>query len=534
MQDLVNLVSRQPTFGSFELFGRESQGLLPRELDYLTSPRALHTQERLKKGEAVFKLIRNESPGVDLRRVPPTVSTVAIKDEVRPKKQDELVTTPYKLRGRVATPDASGLISISRHVWAEYSLLFDPFREQVSESMFVWYCIHLYWQRVMHLMKLNGNETAESRKYLAHSQQILGIPGIIYKYLEDLGNFFTHGGHLLYLSTLIPSDTEIIMHSDLTGFFGRVNDETCVLYQRFPSPGIAAMSICKDMQFSTINTSEREHWWNLPLELRPLSLRAGLPTVNLLGYSPAKKLSNKQVDILLRTGVRTNGLTFGTRSKSAFCFNSQLFNMISTIIKQLPIVGISRQLPRQSTGSDRQGLFQMVFSAHCDPSKHFTDAFVTTQVPYWSKGNDETSVQDIVMCYRPFRQSISKFDGPVDLKTEVIIENERTVRADSLWESSYKDKLKGGVAEYRRANLHQFNQELVQDFTGFHTMYKVWSCYSHKAFTQLPSYEWQQHSEENHRDQNTDILIDHHTRRGGNRRLLIQRYIRETTIIIED
>jgi hypothetical protein len=174
------------------------------------------------------------------------------------------------------------------------------------------------------------------RRYLSSNEYPVHEP--INAYLRGIGNFEDPSGteHKFRLQRLPGRDD----HNGIAGYFGRVNGETHHLYESLPSPGVAAQRAVVDLQY-TMNQGPQI--WNLPEELRPpedewvaevpepnddlledeedeaiperergigavgVEGMEPLPTANLLGWSPAVRLTNEQRQISENCGVQEEG-----------------------------------------------------------------------------------------------------------------------------------------------------------------------------------------------------------------------------------
>jgi hypothetical protein len=214
-------------------------------------------------------------------------------------------------------------------------------------------------------------ESIEERnlvRYLRSSEY--PVHETINSYLRGIGDFEDPSGtkHQFRLLRL-PGVNE---YEGVSGFFGRVGPETHFLYESLPAPGVVALRLLRDLVYTRHIFDHPD--WDLPDALRPEQLapepqveeevnleapedadeeqdlalqqaddgevavepepvgepRRPRPTANLLGWSPAERLTNEQRQALEDCGL---GDEFPT-DYPRFMLNNGLFEAIAIRVKQ--------------------------------------------------------------------------------------------------------------------------------------------------------------------------------------------------------
>jgi hypothetical protein len=242
------------------------------------------------------------------------------------------------------------------------------FSRFVSLTMYQYYNILHFWARIAAIREHRGMANKEKRnlvRYLKSNEYI--VHETINSYLRGIGDFEDPSGtkHQFRLMRL-PGMQE---YEGISGFFGRVGADTHFLYESLPAPGIVALRLLQDLGYTRHIFDYPD--WDLPDALCPEQLApepaveepdeeddqeesdpaleqaddgphhreelepTGEPrrprlTANLLGWSPAERLSNEQRQALEDCGL---GEEFPT-DYPRFMLNNGLFENIAVRVKQ--------------------------------------------------------------------------------------------------------------------------------------------------------------------------------------------------------
>lgn len=217
-----------------------------------------------------------------------------------------------------------------------------------------------FWGRVAVIRSHSGRITEDERNLISYlSSREYPIHEPVNAYLRALGDFEDPSGTEHYFRLMrLPGIEEI---EDIAGFFGRVTANTHHLYESLPAPGVSALRVLKDLEYTR---NEGPQDWNLPDELQPLEIVApeeapeeeeegeehqdealpeeereeiahaerprNLPTANLLGWGPAVKLTTEQRQTLENCGIEDGFAT----NLSRFAINEGLHEVIADRVRR--------------------------------------------------------------------------------------------------------------------------------------------------------------------------------------------------------
>jgi hypothetical protein len=211
------------------------------------------------------------------------------------------------------TVTADSFIALVRRTYDNVCTADKEFSRNVCYSMYQHNNNIHFGARVAAIRSLTGRATEDDKNlisYLASKEYPVHEP--INAYLRGLGDFDDPSGteHKFRLLRL-PAVEEF---DDIAGFFGRVDHNTHYLYESLPAPGVSALRVLKDLEYTRGAIQAN---WDLPEALRPppvpgLPVEAiveedealpfeerevmverprNLPTANLLGWGPAVRFN---------------------------------------------------------------------------------------------------------------------------------------------------------------------------------------------------------------------------------------------------
>ena len=263
-------------------------------------------------------------------------------------------------RENTFTVTADSFIALVRRTYENVCTADKEFSRHVSYSMYQYYNTIHFWGRVAMIRSHSGRTTEDERNLISYlSSREYPIHEPISAFLRALGDFEDPSGSEHYFRLMsLPNAQEI---DDIAGFFGRVGPDTHYLYESLPSPGVVALRVIKDLEYTR---GEGPKDWNLPDEIQPLEMappveeeeweeeqgqaqdeaipeeerRAAeraerprnLPTANLLGWGPAVKLTTEQRQTLENCGVEDGFATNLTR----FTINEGLHDVVADRVRR--------------------------------------------------------------------------------------------------------------------------------------------------------------------------------------------------------
>lgn len=173
----------------------------------------------------------------------------------------------------------------------------------IPASAYTYYMIILLWRRILQVTPYRGNSHFENLSKAL--PQKLPVPKEIKLYLDSIGSVVDSEG-LKWRFNFTPELTSDEFY-DACGSYGRISDITHLWYETLPAPIIPLLAMRADI----LRTNHKgDYHWALPAELTPKPVGSHLPanpTLNLLGYSYARRLTSDQVDVLLCNGISVTG-----------------------------------------------------------------------------------------------------------------------------------------------------------------------------------------------------------------------------------
>ena len=242
---------------------------------------------------------------------------------------EEKMFTKFKL-------DYSGFMTLVKASYIAQVTTDRVLAKFVSESMFTYYCVLVFWRRIF---QIDCESTGGTE--LKKLSQVLGevsLPTDIQFYLDGLGNITDSESQTWKLEPQ-SHPTNLVVSGGASGSYGQVNAQTHILYETIPAPIIPLLHIGADL-YRTLNYGPLD--WELPVNLTPVNNGdhpAGLPTSNLLGYSRAERLTDDQLNSIENQGIALNAAQNGIDTYNVInvhnvpvnqplvaCINAQLKN----------------------------------------------------------------------------------------------------------------------------------------------------------------------------------------------------------------
>ncbi|XP_046746485.1 uncharacterized protein LOC124411431 [Diprion similis] len=199
---------------------------------------------------------------------------------------------------RYFTITTDSYISLCSRVYAALCAEDDEFADNVPESVFQYYAVILLWLRFADLQPSSMRSSQFLKEIYKLPCEELHVPLPLLIYLKGIGNFCDIDQ--CERQFMLP---ELPTHECIGGVkytYGKISAKTHHYYEAFPAPGIAALRIQADIQY-TKYICNANLFWDLPDDLRPdvldSRIKSAAPTRNLLGWAPAQELTSAQLEL---------------------------------------------------------------------------------------------------------------------------------------------------------------------------------------------------------------------------------------------
>lgn len=203
-------------------------------------------------------------------------------------------------------PGCYQLPNITKMLYEQLQKDYPVITKYISESVFAYYCAVVVYFRLLRLLKVK--DKMMTRDELDFHNRVkaanLMVPTLLQDYISCLGDVTFYNGHFRERYDFTMLSIEYFTSADgSSGWFGKINANTHILYQMYPCLSVYARRIIQDLLYTAGEANED---WNLPVDVAPKEPNAGKPTKNLLGYAKAQKLTKDQVNFLQEGGVIAN------------------------------------------------------------------------------------------------------------------------------------------------------------------------------------------------------------------------------------
>ncbi|KAK7591082.1 hypothetical protein V9T40_002695 [Parthenolecanium corni] len=212
------------------------------------------------------------------------------------------------------------------------------FGKQVSESAFAYYAAVLAWKRMLEVHRANGFSVTDHERAFIDQVDCLSLrpPKALQTYLNSIGNCKVSQGREYQFRIF---DRKYLAIGCWKGLFGVADHTTQHLYRAYPCLDIFGMRIQADLR------DDVDKVWKLPKAAAdPKSLH---PTVNLLGWKPAARLSEARRDFLIQTGVTADSFH---NENETLLFNPELLSAIQNVLNYPQMMQLS-EMSKTSDGS---------------------------------------------------------------------------------------------------------------------------------------------------------------------------------------
>lgn len=289
-----------------------------------TSPARQQRQER-----QVFKKTQKAVPDL----APKNVSTDYTAEKNDPLLAEFAITEGLTSFLEVFQPrefqvDYSGLLVLLDSSYAAQTTADRSLAKYVSRSMWNYYHVILLWRKLLVVRSSSGDSIRERDSLNALIGDEFPASAEIAAYLNGIGNFTDQDG--AYAKLQMQGRLLATRFFGAAGAYGRVEAGNHFVYETLPSPLVTMLRMQADLNYT--EAANFNPVWDLPPGLRPLAaVGAGAPTVQLLGWKPAERLTDVQ-----RTGLQAAGFTaddFGVQNIGGIPVNELLMRTIAGYIR---------------------------------------------------------------------------------------------------------------------------------------------------------------------------------------------------------
>jgi hypothetical protein len=221
-------------------------------------------------------------------------------------KDKSVLVEGYSLLPRKQTSffdDYSHYLQIIASSYTVISKENKPFRENISISMYTYYCVVLLWRRLLQVLS-SRSDSVDEAEFIAFSNAFprIVIPVEINEYLNGIGHIKDVTGAQRYLGILTDL-TDDVFNEKFRGSYGIITAANHTAYETMPAPLIliermAREFICYKRPHQQ-PPRERRTWRPL---ISPDNAHL-IPNENLLGWAPLKPLTHGQANLLLECGL---------------------------------------------------------------------------------------------------------------------------------------------------------------------------------------------------------------------------------------
>lgn len=207
--------------------------------------------------------------------------------------------------------DFSHYLNIVRSSYVTIGMLDRGLHKYMSLSMYEYYCTILLWYKICHVLSERGEFIEDLLSFDRLMSPVkTAIPKDIQRYLSGIGNIVDHSDKKVYLRLLLHLCEETLIDKVAMGTYGKVNATTHTAYETLPAPFISLRRIIEDLRKTRNPRATAD--WDLDTSIKPDGVFK--PTANLLGWLPAKRLTEEQVGLLESAGFdyQDNTVSYGS------------------------------------------------------------------------------------------------------------------------------------------------------------------------------------------------------------------------------
>lgn len=320
-----------------------------------------------------------------------------------------LHSTPNRVpKGFTITTDS--YVSLCSRVYVAFCSQHPDFAESISESAFQYYATLLLWKRFADILQCpdRGGSVLRGELVNLFHYSNTSVPIPLRTYFRGIGHFRDpHSYERQFMLPICPLSEEI---GGVAYTFGKVNAKTHAFYEAYPAPGIAALRMVADINY-TNNRCKENLIWDLPPGLRPDEGTGELkPTKNLVGWAPAQCLTTDQLNMMESLKIndnflRNSDISSAGNSVTKLCTGINRFFWHFNCYNDTKF-GIASSLSLPSTGSVVQGIPIIKYPEpfEFDRSAMYCEGNLSVSSSY--KVNDNLNKGAVISGYRMAKEPV--------------------------------------------------------------------------------------------------------------------------------
>ncbi len=284
-------------------------------------------------------------------------------------------------------------------------------KKYISFGMYQYYCTILFWIRLYTVQQKRGKHVHDIERLRLMIPDDMPVPLDVKTYLDGIGNITDANDREfdLEIHELHPMNI-----SGVQGSFGQVNQHSHIEYETAPAPIVAVWKLIADLNRTCLQPADGPVEWDLPTGVRPASAEITLPTMNLLGWSKADRLSDDQRETLLGAGFNTwtqaDQLPQSVTNVGGVPLNQQLIQFVAGIISSSKVKAYSLAENVSNKGSISQTLYTTRASDDVEPDPFRPVSCRTGITNSYSQQNGHIACGAAIARYRLKRDTSGETD----------------------------------------------------------------------------------------------------------------------------
>jgi len=194
------------------------------------------------------------------------------------------------------TTDANPYVDLVDMVYDNIQSRFSATGKHIPYALFVYYCMTMWWYRVLFLHKSNANTLTQEEKQaynvLCSGEEFM-IPAPIAQYLANLGNF-SQGGETFYFRKLDTDFSGVWENGNVEKGWLKVGDDIRIVdgssfwkYAQVPVPGLVSLLVQAEAEAANPNPQARPDLTHISPAFEGTAVT---PTANLVGWKTSDRL----------------------------------------------------------------------------------------------------------------------------------------------------------------------------------------------------------------------------------------------------
>ncbi|KAL9689412.1 hypothetical protein QQ045_009797 [Rhodiola kirilowii] len=194
-------------------------------------------------------------------------------------------------------PGAEALPQVINVIHATCTSASTSYNLRVPECALAYYCAVATYTRMLRLQAANSLPvTTDEERFVEQVDSLqLEVPLLLAHYLAGFGNTRVPSGRNIRFRML--ARPEYVSTDNVSGWFGRVSQQTQALYQNYPCLAVFASRLLAEVD------EQADRRWTLPLEVVPAEGGGLGASPSLLGYTVKRPVPRGHVGFLEETGI---------------------------------------------------------------------------------------------------------------------------------------------------------------------------------------------------------------------------------------